>query len=302
MALIKGICKNFGECDHADNKEVQEVDKMNFVCEECGKPLFPVEGKTSKSGNKGGTNVKLIGIVIAAILLLGGIGFGVYTLIDKLGGDKKPMAIKLENSKQQMKVGETMVLTPKVEPEGAKATFNFKPSKSSKDLVKVTADGELTALKKGEAVIHIKCEENPDISKICKIMIIEDTVKIDSTAQKKDPAVNQPVDKKEQKVESRKTEQKPQQVTTPLKTQDGYGTKNLGYGVYEGKIENGKPSGMGGQIRFTRSHTIDLKKASGETVEVYPGDVMVNVKMKDGRLIQGQLKRTDGSQRWIIIG
>ena len=39
MALVKGICKNFGECDLADNKEIQEVDKTNFVCEECGKPL-----------------------------------------------------------------------------------------------------------------------------------------------------------------------------------------------------------------------------------------------------------------------
>ena len=51
MALVKGVCKNFGECDLADNKEVQEVDKTNFVCEECGKPLHPIDGGVTGTGN-----------------------------------------------------------------------------------------------------------------------------------------------------------------------------------------------------------------------------------------------------------
>lgn len=80
------------------------------------------------------------------------------------------------------------------------------------------------------------------------------------------------------------------------------GPLNLGYGIYEGPIKNGKANGIGGTIRFTRSYSIDLKKASGETVEVNSGDKLVNVKMENNRIIQGQLKRTDGSQRWIIIG
>jgi len=77
---------------------------------------------------------------------------------------------------------------------------------------------------------------------------------------------------------------------------------NLGYGIYEGPTKNGKAHGIGGLIRFTRSYSIDLKKASGETVEVFSGDKLVNVKMDNNRIIQGLLKRTDGSQRWIIIG
>lgn len=77
---------------------------------------------------------------------------------------------------------------------------------------------------------------------------------------------------------------------------------NLGYGVYDGPCKGGKANGTGGTIRFTSHHTIDLKKASGETVDVEAGDTMVNVKMEDNRLIQGQLKRKDGSTRWIIIG
>lgn len=80
------------------------------------------------------------------------------------------------------------------------------------------------------------------------------------------------------------------------------GKINLGFGVYEGPVSGGKANGIGGEIRFTRNYAIDLKKASGETVEVESGDVMINVKMKDNRIIQGLLKRKDGSQRMIIIG
>ncbi len=180
MAKKAGICRNI-DCDNY--KQVIEVEAgEEFECPLCHQPLEDAGSGGSKGGKKKGgqgvgPNLKLIGIIIAALLLLGGIGFGVYTLINKLSGDSKPTVIKLAKSKLQMKVGETIVLTPKVEPEGAKATFNFKPSKSSKGLVKITAGGEVTALKKGEAVIRIKCEENPDISKICKITIVEDTVK-----------------------------------------------------------------------------------------------------------------------------
>ena len=80
------------------------------------------------------------------------------------------------------------------------------------------------------------------------------------------------------------------------------GTVNLGYAVYEGPIRNGKPHGIGGTLRFTRSHSIDLKKATCDILDVESGDRMINVKMDMGRLIQGQLKRTDGSQKWVIIG
>jgi len=82
----------------------------------------------------------------------------------------------------------------------------------------------------------------------------------------------------------------------------GGGTVNLGYGIYEGPTKGGKANGIGGTIRFTRTYSIDLKKATGETVEVNAGDRMINVKMENNRIIQGQLKRADGSQKWIIIG
>ena len=39
MAIKKGVCKNYGECDLADERKIQEVDSADFVCEECGRPL-----------------------------------------------------------------------------------------------------------------------------------------------------------------------------------------------------------------------------------------------------------------------
>lgn len=73
MALVKGICKNFGECDLADSKETQEVDKTNFVCEECGKPLHPLDDVKASKGKS--ANKKLTtGIVAVAAILLAAAG------------------------------------------------------------------------------------------------------------------------------------------------------------------------------------------------------------------------------------
>lgn len=183
MAKKVGICRNI-DCDNY--KQVIEIEAgEEFECPLCHQPLEDAGSKGSKgSKNKdsggGGVNGKLIGIILGAIILLGGIGFGVYSLVDSLSGDSKPTVIKLEKSKITMKVGETIVLNPKVEPEGAKATFTFKPKKDSKSLIKVNNGGEVTALKAGKAIIRIKCEENLKIEKYCRITIVEDTAKVES--------------------------------------------------------------------------------------------------------------------------
>lgn len=73
MALVKGICKNFGECDLADEKVVQEADKTNFVCEQCGKPLYPIDGG---GGDPPPRPIwKRIGISAAILAVLAGGGF-----------------------------------------------------------------------------------------------------------------------------------------------------------------------------------------------------------------------------------
>ena len=167
--MKKYKCMNIGNCDNANTGKVFEIaEGEQEICPECKKSML-VEVK--------GPNLKFIGIILAAILLLGGIGFGVYALVNNLSGDSIPTAIKLDKKNITMKVGETIVLTPKVEPEGTKATFTFKPSKEGKSLIKVNNGGEVTALKAGKAVILIKCEENQKIKKYCRITIVDDSGK-----------------------------------------------------------------------------------------------------------------------------
>lgn len=195
MAKKAGICRNI-DCDNY--KQVIEIEAgEEFECPLCHQPLEDAGSKGSKGSKKkdggGGVNGKLIGIILGAIILLGGIGFGVYTLVNNLSGNSMPTAIKLAKSKITMKVGETIVLTPKVEPEGAKATFTFKPKKDSKSLIKVNNGGEVTALKAGKAVILIKCEENQKIKKYCRITIVEDTAKDDSSKTKPEDTLIQKI-------------------------------------------------------------------------------------------------------------
>ena len=129
----KGICNNVGVCTMAGKVQVITDDDAEFKCTECGEELEACKEEPIPVG----PNPKKKWIVIAlAILLLGGIGFGLYKLF---GG-----------------------------PKGPTGTFIFK--KKGKN-VEVTSGGEVTALKKGEATILVKCEENPDIRALCKVTI-----------------------------------------------------------------------------------------------------------------------------------
>lgn len=72
MAKVKGVCHNYDNCDMAEGKVVQEVEKTNFVCEECGKPLYPMEDKNIKNPNKRRLMI-LICLIGGTILLVGGL-------------------------------------------------------------------------------------------------------------------------------------------------------------------------------------------------------------------------------------
>ena len=82
MAKIQGVCHNYDGCDKAAGKIVQEAEKSNFACEECGKPLYPI-----KKGPKPTGNGKRIAILIAifggAALVIGGIVYGIVFGVQK---------------------------------------------------------------------------------------------------------------------------------------------------------------------------------------------------------------------------
>ena len=81
MAKKKGICRNFDNCDLADNHEIQEVESTEFFCEECGKPLYEV---TSGKGGGGKKKLKTLPMIIGGVVVLLAIGAAVI-----FGGGKK---------------------------------------------------------------------------------------------------------------------------------------------------------------------------------------------------------------------
>lgn len=92
--MATGRCVNIMRCSKAKTKEIIEVDKANFVCPECGKPLVECQGEVkpadkpqggSNGGRRpatrtdsGGSKGKLAAIITAALIILGGGGFGIW--------------------------------------------------------------------------------------------------------------------------------------------------------------------------------------------------------------------------------
>lgn len=216
-------CINFGACAKADSGEIIEIDAVETLggipeCPHCHQ--HTLEEIVPKS-----FPTKLVAAVVAGILVLGGIGYGVTSMMGD-GSD-----------------GQT--------------------------------DGEATPI---------------DTTTI---------VQKDSSAIEKAPAEEvKATDEQEQKAEEKvtKKETKEQPTPTPPPAPKTY---SLGWGTYDGPMSGGVPHGFGGTITVSGSHTIDLKKASGETVTVNRGDKIVGVKMENGRLRQGEIHFADGTRKYL---
>ena len=181
--------------------------------------------------------------------------------------------ISINEPSTTLKVGEKKTFTYNAQPEDHVENITW--TSSDESVAKVdTQTGEVTAVKAGTATITAQTDTS-DKSVSVKVTVTK--VKEPDDGNKPDNG------------------NKPNDGNKP-------GKVDLGYGIYEGPRTNYQANGIGGTIRFTRPYSIDLKKASGETLDVNAGDKMINVKMENNRLIQGQLQRTDGSQKWVIIG
>lgn len=80
MPKIKGVCRNIDGCTKAQSKEEQEVEKSNFFCSECGKPLKEIK---ESQGNPGRFNWKRIMIIAIPILAIGGVVYGIYEWMNR---------------------------------------------------------------------------------------------------------------------------------------------------------------------------------------------------------------------------
>lgn len=101
MALKKGVCKNFDNCDLADKNEIQEVESTEFKCSECGKDLHEIQTKTATTT----PNKKLLIIIVTVVVIGGGVAAALL-----LGGKKEsisiPEPVVLEDTKGGIDVSE----------------------------------------------------------------------------------------------------------------------------------------------------------------------------------------------------
>lgn len=280
MAKIKGICKNYEECDLADEKVIQEAEKSNYICEECGKPLYAVD-TPKKNGIGGKVNGKLIGIIAAAVLLLGGLGYGIYSLF---GGKPEPTAIKLNFTNLTMTVGEQKQLTASLLPEKAdqKVTFIYKAQKDraykdGKEKTKIVeadnSTGMLTAMRPGNTKAQVVCKEWPKLVAVCNITVLPKPQSVPSDGQGESLQTNtvKKTPEGDEKVDKGKGGGEKTGVNTPPTSQPTHenGTVKLSYGIYTGRLsKDGKPNGTG-KLKFTQSYRLNSEYMAqpGESIE-----------------------------------
>lgn len=266
MAKVKGICKNYGECGLADSKEIQEVEKTNFVCEECGKTLYEQNSPIKKAKT---SKLPLLLLIAAGLVLLGGGGFAVthWGGKDKVDteedGVKTPVAppivpvdsIIVSETEHTLYIGDSAKITTKVIP--SEATDTTVVWMTSNPNIVTVSDGNIKAVGKGQATVTVKSNDGKASATV--------TVTVNVTPKEEGPS--------------------------------GYA---LGWGTYEGPMQGGKPHGIGGEVKVSKSYSIDLK--NGSSKQVFRGDKLVNTKFLNGKLVQGYIHRSNGEQESFVIG
>lgn len=222
MAIKKGICKNYGECDIADTKPpvVQEADSTNFVCEECGKPLTEC-GKTPPP-----PPIKIILAAIAGLAVIG--GGGAYYFLSSGDTTLQPEQITLTKSASELNVGQADTLQATVTPGEATAQLEWTSSDAS--IVSVE-NGIVKALAEGKAQISVQVAGSEGLTDVCTYTV---------TKKEKDPD------------EGKEDEGEGGTPSTGI---------NLGYASYQGDTKNGKPHGNG-TLMFKSRHLIPGTKDS----------------------------------------
>lgn len=109
----------------------------------------------------------------------------------------------------------------------------------------------------------------------------QDSVKTDSTAVIDTTKAIETAPKADQQaIEKHETKAEKKDVSRPVAQQpkNGYGKTDLGYGIYEGDLKNGKPHGHG-TITYTQRHKIvSSKDFTAEPGDKFEGD------FRDGRI------------------
>ena len=259
-----GICTNRdkgGEgapCPKCESKEVQKVRAgQDFVCDECKEPLRMVPPP------KEGSNMKLIGGIIAAVVVLGGAGVGIalsvgdktsdpvdnpedgIEVVDNLVEDDG-MEVEEVNvtdmtfmeTAQDMKLNknETKQLNIDCNPGNANESVTWKSGNEA--VATVSPSGIVTAVAAGKATITAVADRSQTKAEI-------EVVVSDNSA-------------------------------TPANATRG--TVKLSYGTYTGELKNGKPHGYG-----TITYSTSWKIVSSKDFIADPGDTFEG-EFRDGKI------------------
>lgn len=267
-----GICIN-EDCELAKAKEKQSVRSgHDFVCEKCGSELREVHVKTTNP------NWKLIGGIIAAVLVLGGVGVAVLLMKDSPKPQKELQTVLSTDSVQQ---SATVSNTP-IKTENTVAD----------SLIAKSEEGIDTLLKKGGVALDEQIdsakEQVPNTA--ADSLMAKSEESIDTSLNKGGVASDEQIESTEGRVSESLAEEKETVTQTKSTPQAANGKLKLSYGAYIGDLKNGYPHGQG-RLTYTTERQInryDMKKRTAK-----PGQYVIG-EFERGFFIQGRLYAANG--------
>lgn len=162
--VVKYRCMNFGVCAKADANEVIEIPAIDTL---GGTPPCPC-CKQNTLQEIPHTTTKLplyAGIGVAALAVLGGGGYGVYSLMKS----PTPKDIVLNHTEKTLMVGDMDTLRATISPDGCEGTLIWKESKDG--TLTVSNGGIVTAVKEGTGKVRVMLEGVDGIRAVCEYTI-----------------------------------------------------------------------------------------------------------------------------------
>ena len=171
---VWGICTNLDKdgngnpCPNCKSKEKLKLSiRDEFVCPECGEPLTKVKGPV-------GPNWKLIGIIAAAIVVLIGVGYGIFSIyggsnIDNIKLDKKDIALTVGQK--------DFIKATVVDKDGnvINTKVVYKWLVDDEKVATVTQDGEVTAQNEGKTTVTARIDGDDLHVAICQVEVKGET-------------------------------------------------------------------------------------------------------------------------------
>lgn len=181
--VVKYRCMNFGVCAKADANEVIAIPAIDTL---GGTPPCPCcKQNTLQEIPQTSTKLPLYaGIGVAALAVLGGGGYGVYSLLKS----PTPKDIVLNHTEKTLMVGDMDTLRATISPDGCEGTFTWKASKDG--TLTVSNDGIVTAVKEGTGKVRVILEGVDGIKAVCEYTIKPKEVVIKEPEGPKPPLVD----------------------------------------------------------------------------------------------------------------